>query len=155
VYIVIIKDSVTQCLFSVSTYFLFSFREFFFFWRHWGLNLGPHTCRQVLLPLEPLQQTLFVMGVFKIRASELFAWSWLWTLILLSPAFWVARITGMSHWCPAREWILNVRCMDRVQGSLNLERENNYILFLLSSKWFSISLVLTIDHKLQKYYQYI
>jgi hypothetical protein len=28
-------------------------------------------------------------------------WWWLWTMILLISAFWVARITGMSHWCLA------------------------------------------------------
>jgi hypothetical protein len=27
--------------------------------------------------------------------------SWLQTVILLISASWVARITGVSHWCPA------------------------------------------------------
>jgi hypothetical protein len=31
---------------------------------------------------------------------------WLWTVILLISASWVARITGVSHRCPARMYIL-------------------------------------------------
>jgi hypothetical protein len=38
---------------------------------------------------------------FKIGSRELFAQGWLWTTILLIPAFWVARITGVSHQCLA------------------------------------------------------
>jgi hypothetical protein len=33
---------------------------------------------------------------------------WLWTTILLISASWVARITGMSHWHPACDWVLRV-----------------------------------------------
>jgi hypothetical protein len=40
----------------------------------------------------------FVLGIFKIGSWELFAWGWLWTMILLIFASWVAGITGVSHW---------------------------------------------------------
>jgi hypothetical protein len=51
------------------------------------------------LHLEPLHQSLFVMGFVKIGSRELFCPGWLETLILLISASWVVRITGMSHWC--------------------------------------------------------
>jgi hypothetical protein len=44
----------------------------------------------------------FVLGIFKIGSWELFAWGWLWTMILLIFASWVAGITGVSHWCLGR-----------------------------------------------------
>jgi hypothetical protein len=37
----------------------------------------------------------------QIGSSELFAWGWLWSKILLISASWVARITGMRHQLPA------------------------------------------------------
>jgi hypothetical protein len=42
----------------------------------------------------------FYVGYFQ----ELFAWSWLQTVILLISASWVARIRGVSHWCPASSY---------------------------------------------------
>jgi hypothetical protein len=44
------------------------------------------------------------LDIFKIGSCELFAWTgfepWSsWSLILLISAPWVARITGVSHWC--------------------------------------------------------
>jgi hypothetical protein len=38
---------------------------------------------------------------FKIGSCELFDQGWLWTAILLISASWVARITGVCHWCLA------------------------------------------------------
>jgi hypothetical protein len=38
------------------------------------------------------------MGFYKIGFQELFAWDWLWTVILLISSSWVTRITGVSHW---------------------------------------------------------
>jgi hypothetical protein len=48
------------------------------------------------LHLKPLYQPFFVMVVFD-RVS----WTicWLQTAIFLISVSWVARITGMSHWC--------------------------------------------------------
>jgi hypothetical protein len=48
-----------------------------------------------------------VLNIFKIASLELFAQGWLQTLILLISAFWVARITGMSHQHPAQRLRLN------------------------------------------------
>jgi hypothetical protein len=42
-----------------------------------------------------------VMSFFKIGSLELLARGWLWTIILLIAASWVARTTGMSHRCAA------------------------------------------------------
>jgi hypothetical protein len=39
-----------------------------------------------------------VLGIFEIGSCELFAQDWLWTLILLISASWVARLTGISYW---------------------------------------------------------
>jgi hypothetical protein len=46
---------------------------------------------------EPLHQPCFVLSIFKIGSWELFVWGWLWTVILLTSASWVAGITGVSH----------------------------------------------------------
>jgi hypothetical protein len=37
------------------------------------------------------------MKFFSIGSPELFAWGWLWTMILLTSTSWIARITGVSH----------------------------------------------------------
>jgi hypothetical protein len=42
----------------------------------------------------------FVMGFFEVGSHKLFALGWLWTSTLLISVSWVARITGVSHWCP-------------------------------------------------------
>jgi hypothetical protein len=43
----------------------------------------------------------FVIGFFWDRVSWTIYPGWLWTVILLISASWVARITGVSHWCLA------------------------------------------------------
>jgi hypothetical protein len=43
-----------------------------------------------------------VLGFFK-RVSETICPGWFWTMMLLISASWIARITGMSHQCLARE----------------------------------------------------
>jgi hypothetical protein len=53
------------------------------------------------LHLEPLFQPFSVLDIFEIGSHGLFVWGWLWTAVLLIFASWVARITGMSHWCLA------------------------------------------------------
>jgi hypothetical protein len=50
------------------------------------------------LHLEPLHQPFFVEGFFRDRVSWIVCPGWLWTVILLISASWVARITGVSHW---------------------------------------------------------
>jgi hypothetical protein len=60
---------------------------------------GPHTCSASTLPLEPLHQSCFVMGFFKIGSCQVFVQGWLRTVILLISASWIARITGVSHQC--------------------------------------------------------
>jgi hypothetical protein len=44
---------------------------------------------------------------FKIGSQELLCQGWVRTLILLISVSWVARITGLSHQCPALLSILN------------------------------------------------
>jgi hypothetical protein len=52
------------------------------------------------LHFEPLCQH-FSDFFFRDRVSWTIYLGWLWTLILLLSAFWVTRITGVSHWCLA------------------------------------------------------
>jgi hypothetical protein len=53
------------------------------------------------LHLRPLHQPIFVMGFFQDRVSWTVCPGWLGTAIFLISASWVARIIGVSHWCPA------------------------------------------------------
>jgi hypothetical protein len=50
--------------------------------------------------LEPLHQPFFGVcdGFFQDRVSRTICLGWIWTMILLIAASWVARITGMNHW---------------------------------------------------------
>jgi hypothetical protein len=56
------------------------------------------------LHLEPLHQPFFFFffcdGCFWDRVSRTIFLSWLRTVILRISASWVAKITGVSHWCP-------------------------------------------------------
>jgi hypothetical protein len=53
------------------------------------------------LHLEPLHQPfLFCDSFFQDRVLQTLCRGWLQIVILLISAFWVARITGVSHWCP-------------------------------------------------------
>jgi hypothetical protein len=49
------------------------------------------------LHLDPLHQPFFCDGFFWDRVSRTICLGWLQTTILLIPASWVARITGMSY----------------------------------------------------------
>jgi hypothetical protein len=62
-----------------------------------GLNSGPHACYTGILPIEPLHQQCFVLGISKVSFCELLVWGWLGTLIFLISASKVARIIGVSH----------------------------------------------------------
>jgi hypothetical protein len=46
---------------------------FFFFWWYWSLN---SELTLEALPLEPLHQPFFGLGVFEIRSFKLFAQGW-------------------------------------------------------------------------------
>jgi hypothetical protein len=66
-------------------------------------------CVCVVLELElraytlKLHQPLFVKGFFQDRVLQTVCTGWLWTTILLISTSWIARITGLSHWCPAHQ----------------------------------------------------
>jgi hypothetical protein len=79
----------------------FLFLSFFFFGSTRVWIQGLVLTRQAFLVLDPLCQTFFLAGFFKIGSCKLFAQGWLPTSILfLISAYWVARITGVSHQCP-------------------------------------------------------
>jgi hypothetical protein len=61
------------------------------------------------LHLEAVHQSYFCDEFFEIGSGELFAWGWLRTAILLISASWVARITGVSHWCLAGPWLCSLK----------------------------------------------
>jgi hypothetical protein len=61
-----------------------------------------HTCQVGTLQPEPLCQTFYVLGIFKIGSLKLFAWAGVEPpQILLISASQVARITGVSQWSQA------------------------------------------------------
>jgi limonene-1,2-epoxide hydrolase len=39
------------------------------------LNLEPHVCYSGALPLEPLSQSVFVLGIFEVESHKQFTWS--------------------------------------------------------------------------------
>jgi hypothetical protein len=61
----------------------------FFFFRYWGLNLGPTPWAT--------PPALFLWWIFWDRVSWIICLGWLWTTILLISASWVVRIIGVSH----------------------------------------------------------
>jgi hypothetical protein len=66
---------------------LCSYLFFFFHTRAWTQGLH----------LEPLHQSYFCEGFFKIGSQRTICPDWLWTAIFLISAPWVARITGVIH----------------------------------------------------------
>jgi hypothetical protein len=65
---------------------------FFFFFAVLGLELRAFTLRHSPIPI-------FCDRVFWDRASQTICPGWFRTVILLIFASWVARMTGVSHWC--------------------------------------------------------
>jgi hypothetical protein len=47
------------------------------------------------------------MGFFEIGSLWTISPGWLWIKILLISVSWVARITGVSHWQPAKKYIFD------------------------------------------------
>jgi hypothetical protein len=60
------------------------------------------------LPLERLCQLFSCDGFFWDRVLQTICPGWLWATILLVSASWVARITGVSHRCPALFFFFSV-----------------------------------------------
>jgi hypothetical protein len=73
----------------------------FFFLQYWGLNSGPS-------PWATPPTLFFCEGFFKIVSHRTLCPGWLRTANFLISASWVAKITGVSHWCLSCQWPL--RC---------------------------------------------
>jgi hypothetical protein len=70
------------------------FLSFFsFFLQYWGLNSW--------LSIWAPPPALCLWRVFRGRVSQTICQGWLWNVIHLISASWVARIIGVSHWCLA------------------------------------------------------
>jgi hypothetical protein len=65
-------------------------------------------CRCTTTCLSHSASPFFVLGIFWDRVSWTTCQSWLWTAILLISASLVARITDVSHQCPAALTILEM-----------------------------------------------
>jgi hypothetical protein len=68
------------------------------------LNLGLHACKTGILPLEPHLQSILLLLFFWRWGGEVLqtiCLGWLQNSILPVSASQVARITGVSHRCPA------------------------------------------------------
>jgi hypothetical protein len=63
-----------------------------------SLNSGPHTCQACISTTSATLPALF--GYFQHRVLWTVCLGWLWTLILLISASWIARIIGVSHQVP-------------------------------------------------------
>jgi hypothetical protein len=85
----------------------------FFFFQYWNLNSEP--------PPWGTPPALFLWRVFWDRVSRIICLGWLWILILLISASWVARITGVSHCHPASA-LFEIRSCYAVQAGLELCR---------------------------------
>jgi hypothetical protein len=70
-------------------------QNIFFFLQYWGLNPGPSPWA------TPPALFFCVKGFFWDRVLQTICPGWLWTIIFLISASWVARIIGVSHWHPA------------------------------------------------------
>jgi hypothetical protein len=74
--------------------------SFFFFFAVPGLELRAYILSQSTSP--------FLWWIFWDRVSRTIFPGWLWTTVLLISASWVAKIIGVSHWCPTLIYILTV-----------------------------------------------
>jgi hypothetical protein len=64
------------------------------------------------LNFEPLHWSFLVVGFFRDKVWWTVWPGWLQTAILLITASWVARITGVSHWCLA---VLNIFIYSKIE----------------------------------------
>jgi hypothetical protein len=88
------------CLYSLL--WLYDFLLLFFFFWYWSLNSGPTPW------VTP--SALFSDGFFRDRVSQAIYLGWLWTIILLISASWVAGITCVSHQRPV-DFLLFFFCL--------------------------------------------
>jgi hypothetical protein len=94
--------SIIYYLIFYTFYKLYLIPNLHFFLWYWDLNSRSHTCWASALPLGPLHQPFFVLGIFEIGSCKLtFCVGWLQTVIILISASQIPRITGLSHWHPA------------------------------------------------------
>jgi hypothetical protein len=87
------------CLLFVCFSFFYCILLFIFdiFFHHYYFFHSAEAWTQGL-HLEPLHDHFFD-GFFQDKVLQTICQSWLWTVILLMSASWVARITGMSYRC--------------------------------------------------------
>jgi hypothetical protein len=92
-----------QLLLGWSTIVCLGLPQFYLFIFLWcmGWPQSLTLARQAFYHLSRSASPVLCWVFFEIGFQELFAQSWLWTMILLSSASWVARITGVSHQHPA------------------------------------------------------
>jgi hypothetical protein len=69
------------------------------------------------LHLESLRQPFFMMGFFEIVLQTICPG----LAILLVSASWVARITGVSHWCPAYAMIFNGYLVGQLSSTILMQ----------------------------------
>jgi hypothetical protein len=69
-------------------------------WQYWTQCLV--LARQALYHLNDSASPFFV-GYFQDRVSQTICPGWLWTIVLLISASWVARIMGVNHRCLAQK----------------------------------------------------
>jgi hypothetical protein len=100
-----VKGRQQFCIILQLLYTLIYLFIYVFTWQYWDLHSGPHACSTESTAWITLP-ALFGLGIFQIGPCKLFAQGWLGTTILLISASWLARITGVSHWCQTtyKEW---------------------------------------------------
>jgi hypothetical protein len=116
------------------------------------LNSGPS--------LWATPSALFCDGFFWDRVSWTICPSWLRTLILLISASWVARITGVSHWCPiipftfsyafSSDLPLGISCICELSVSFHLNVSS-----LKTGTLFFVHYCVTIAHNYKCQYQVV
>jgi hypothetical protein len=76
-------------------------KTFFFFLAALGFELRVSYFFGRCSTIWATPPALCCVGYFWVKVSQTICLSWLWTMVLLISAFWVARIMGMSHRCLA------------------------------------------------------
>jgi hypothetical protein len=71
------------------------------------------------LYLDPLYQYIFFCDeFFQERFSKTICLGWLWAVVILISASWVAKIAGVSHWCLA--WILRIMKLSLISAYIRV-----------------------------------
>jgi hypothetical protein len=81
-------------------YIVEKYYDYFFFWQHLCFELRASALLGRCSTTWATPPALFCAGYFQDRVMWTICLSWLLTEILLISASQVARITGMTHWCP-------------------------------------------------------